>query len=240
MSMTLILFVEDDLCIRDFAGRALTQVGYTVMAIESAEAALEWLRWQRPDLIILDIILAGDMNGLALCRLLREGGWTGTRYFSPDHKDVPVLFLTALGNTPDKLDGFDAGADDYLIKPFDPDELTVRVRAILRRTHPNGSTNHTLHLRALTIYQDRHQVYLDEQPIDLRPKEYELLLWLANHPNKLCTREELLHQVWGYNFTENTRTVDVHINRLRQQIERDHRCRNLIVTEWGVGYRLAP
>jgi DNA-binding response OmpR family regulator len=194
--------------------------------------AVQLLHNHTPSLIVLDLIL-DDGNGYDLCRLLRAGGDDGE---FARIADVPVLILSARADEDDRLEGFRAGADDYLTKPFSPAELIFRVKAILRRSM--GVSTACIAIDALEIDPRRHEVRVNHHLVELTPKEFELLHLMASHPGRVFSREELLERVWGYSYLGNTRTVDVHVNRLRCKLAEKGLCSDLICTEWGAGYKL--
>lgn len=226
-----LLLVEDNTLIAEFVIAHLEREQFRVLAAENCSEGLELLRLHRPDLIVLDVLLE-DGTGYEFCRTVRAGGPDGSLI---QLVDVPILMLTAKADEVDRLEGFRAGADDYVTKPFSPEELVCRIQAILRRS--NGVSSATLAYGPLYIDPRRHEVLLDGAPVTLTPKEFELLHTLAANPGRTFSREYLLDRVWGYSFLGNTRTVDVHVNRLRQKLAVDPRCGELIATEWGVGYK---
>jgi DNA-binding response OmpR family regulator len=225
-----ILIVDDEKNIIELAQMYLEKEGYQVESATDGAEGFQRIKDQPPSLVILDLMLPG-LDGLEICRRVRT--------FS----EVPIIMLTARGDDIDKIVGLELGADDYLTKPFNPRELLARVRAILRRSdrarderaEAGGTTAVTL--GDLTIDPDRRAVLIDKTPVELRMKEFDLLLVLARHPGKVFSREKLLEVVWGYDFAGETRTVDVHIAHLR------HKLRGMsptIDTVWGVGYKLEP
>ncbi|NJO85285.1 MAG: response regulator transcription factor [Blastochloris sp.] len=168
-----------------------------------------------------------------MCATIRSGGEEGA---FARIADTPVLLLTARADEEDRLRGFESGADDYVTKPFSPEELVCRVRAILRRS--NGVSNALLEIGPLQIDPRRRMVSANGQIVALTPKEFDLIHLLASSPGRVFSRESLLERVWGYSFLGNTRTVDVHVNRVRQKLAIDAQCGEMISTEWGVGYKL--
>jgi DNA-binding response OmpR family regulator len=221
-----ILIVDDEQHIIDLAKLYLEQDGYSTMSATDGKNALQKILHEKPQLIVLDLMLP-ELDGWEVCRRVRA------------ESDVPIIMLTARSDDIDRIVGLELGADDYLTKPFNPRELVARVRAILRRTG-RPAQNHTdsaLTLGNLMIHPDRRVVQVDGREVDLRMKEFDLLLTLATNPGMVFTREKLLDVVWGYDFAGETRTVDVHIAHLRHKLKG---MRATIDTVWGVGYRLEP
>jgi len=217
-----ILVVDDDPHIRELVRHFLRQEGFAVHEAADGGEALDVLRSVKADLVILDIMMP-NMDGRELCRELRE------------HGDLPLLMLTAKGETADKLEGFRLGADDYLVKPFDPPELVARVKALLRRYRIAASR--TVRVGNVTLDAKTYEVIVDGQSTVIPRKEFELLFKLASYPGKTITREQLIEEIWGFDYEGNERTVDVHINRLRERFpEGRHGFR--IATVRGLGYRL--
>lgn len=222
--MTKILLVEDDTTLLETLEYNLQKAGYTVSKASDGLAALEVARRENPELVILDLMLP-LLDGLSVCRLLRQ------------ETAVPILMLTARAGEMDKIVGLEAGADDYLTKPFSLGEFLARVRALLRRA-PGESGIQIIKVGNLTIDSSKHRVWRGDLELVLRPKEFDLLVELARHRAMVLSREVLLERVWGYDYAGDTRTVDVHIRRLREKIERDPSQPQLIQTVRGVGYRL--
>jgi len=217
-----ILVVDDDSHIRELVRHFLQLEGFIVHEAADGEEALTKLESVKADLVILDIMMP-NMDGWQLCRELRE------------HFDFPLLMLTAMGETPQKIKGFELGTDDYLVKPFDPHELAARVKALLRRYRIAASRK--VRIGNVTLDRQTYEVTVDGHPAALPRKEFELLFKLASYPGKTITREQLIEDIWGYDFEGNERTVDVHINRLRERFPEDrHPFR--IATVRGLGYRL--
>lgn len=229
-----ILIVEDELSLQETLAYSLKKEGYTVEAVGDGRAALESARRMKPDLIVLDIMLP-EMDGFEVARILRKEMTTA------------ILMLTARDDEIDRVVGLEVGADDYLTKPFSMRELLARVKAQFRRTRMlreemeqnNGSKpkHETLKFDDLAINLTRHEVTLNDKPIQLKPKEYELLLFFAEHKGQMLSREFVLERVWGWDFIGDSRTVDVHIRWLRQKIEKDAANPVRIVTVRGGGYR---
>jgi two-component system alkaline phosphatase synthesis response regulator PhoP len=222
--MTRILVVDDEESIRNVVVAYLQADGYTVLTAEDGLAGLELFRQHPPELVILDIMLPG-MDGLKVLRHIRE------------ESDVYVLMLTARSEETDRVTGLMMGADDYLTKPFSPLELVARVKAILRRGRSPGREEDVLQFGALRIDIKRHKVWWDEEEIELTALEFQLLKTLADHAGIVLSREQLLQQVWGYDFFGDDRVVDVHIRHIRQKLEADPNNPQIIVTVRGVGYR---
>jgi phosphate regulon transcriptional regulator PhoB len=227
-----ILVVEDENDIRDLVRYHLEQEGFAVLAAEDGEVALSLARRERPALVILDLMLPG-MSGMEVCRTLRSNEATA---------GLPILMLTARATEADKVLGLEMGADDYVTKPFSPRELMARVRAVLRRAYGDGASRpKEIYERGrLTVDFDTYEVVLDGKPIALSLREFELLKFFLQYPDRVFTRGEILDLVWGHDTYVEPRTVDVHIRRLRQQIERNDAEPELILTVRGVGYKLKP
>jgi two-component system response regulator MtrA len=216
-----ILVVDDDQAIAEMVGIVLRGKGFEVATSPDGASALEAFPRLRPDLVLLDLMLPG-MDGIEVCRLRRESG-------------VPILMLTARTDTADVVEGLEAGADDYLTKPFEPEELVARIKARVRRVEP--ATTEQLAIGDLTIDVDGHEVRRDGELISLTPLEFDLLTQLARKPWQVFTRDVLLRDVWGYRHSADTRLVNVHVQRLRSKIEQDPENPAIVVTVRGVGYR---
>ncbi|WP_299028031.1 response regulator transcription factor [uncultured Thermanaerothrix sp.] len=230
-----ILIVEDETTLQEALAYNLRRQGYEVEVASDGPAALNVARRSRPDLIILDIMLPG-MDGFEVCRILRQ------------EMTTPVLMLTARDDEIDRVVGLEVGADDYLTKPFSMRELLARVKALLRRVRMvreevgGGHTRSesqppSLQYGNLLINIGRREVLLNGNPLPLKPKEYELLLYLAQHRGQVLTREQILERVWGWEYIGDSRTVDVHIRWLREKIEPEPAKPRRIVTVRGAGYR---
>jgi DNA-binding response OmpR family regulator len=218
-----ILVVDDEEHIRELATLYLEQEGYGVLNASNGEEALEVARAKQPDLIVLDVMMPG-LDGLDVCRELRK------------ESDVPVLMLTARSEEIDRIVGLELGADDYMGKPFNPRELAARVKAILRRAEGGEKRDRgSVSVGPLTVDWQRREVTLDGASITLRNKEFELLRALAEHEGLVLSREQLLEQVWGYDYFGETRTVDVHVNQVRRKLGESVVS---IQTVRGVGYKL--
>jgi phosphate regulon transcriptional regulator PhoB len=224
-----ILVVEDEPDIRKLINYNLVQERFKVLEAEDGEQALKLIQREVPNLVILDLMLPG-LSGLELCKILRDRN---------DTTHLPILMLTAKAGEADKVVGLEMGADDYLPKPFSPREMVARVRAILRRTESSsGAESSPSYQRgALKIDFRTYEVFARGQPIKLTLKEFELLRFLVQNPNRVLSRDQLLDRVWGGETFVTPRTVDVHIRRLRKAIEKDDRKPKWILTLRGVGYK---
>ncbi|MCB0191207.1 MAG: response regulator transcription factor [Anaerolineae bacterium] len=224
-----ILVVDDEADIRDVIKLYLERAGYFVNTATDGEAALARIMRRQPDLIVLDLMMP-KMGGLELTRMIRER-WS-----------IPIIMLTSRDEESDRVFGLELGADDYVTKPFSPREVTARVKAVLRRgTGLQGKANQETSIKRgdLTIDQATRMVTVKGQPVELTVKEFDLLRALAERPGQVFTREELLSQVWGYDFYGDTGTVTVHVRRLRKKIEPDPTHPQYILAVWGVGYKFA-
>ena len=219
-----ILIVDDEQHIIDLAKLYLEQEGYKTASATDGKVALQKILHDKPQLVVLDLMLP-ELDGWEVCRRVRA------------ESDVPIIMLTARGDDIDRIVGLELGADDYLTKPFNPRELVARVRAILRRTGrpTTAASDSAVTLDNLVIQPEKRIVMIDGKEVDLRMKEFDLLMTLAGSPGMVFTREKLLDIVWGYDFAGETRTVDVHIAHLRHKLKGMHAT---IDTVWGVGYRL--
>lgn len=230
--MATILVVDDEPNIREVVGLYLRREGHTVIEAADGDAALALARLHQPDLIVLDLMLP-KLPGLEVCRRLQA------------ERRVPVIMLTARGEEDDRIIGLGLGADDYVVKPFSPRELAARVEAVLRRVHsaaasePAGSAVQALELEGLRIDPNTREVLVDGRPISLTVREFDLLWYLASHPERVFTRDHLMDAVWGYAFAADTSTVTVHIRRLREKIEHDPSQPRFLLTVWGVGYKFS-
>lgn len=223
-----ILIVEDEQNIVDILSFNLEQEGYDTLEAYDGPTGLQLALEQNPDLILLDLMLPG-MNGFDVCREVRRSG-----------SSTPILMLTAREEEADKVLGLELGADDYMEKPFDSKELVARVKAVLRRYKAAPAAKEQPAIKCveypdLIVNQTNYSVIYNGKTIDMPPKELELLYFLASSPNHVFTREQLLDQIWGYEYIGDTRTVDVHIKRLREKIK-DHESWR-IATIWGIGYK---
>jgi len=227
-----VLVVEDESDIRELIKFNLERDGYTVDEAADGQQALERIRRRQPDLVVLDLMLPG-LPGLEVCRQIRA---------NPEIARLPVLIVTAKGTEVDKVLGLEIGADDYVVKPFSPRELLARVKALLRRAqvHAAPEPGGVFERGRLRIDFGTYQVWADGNPRPLALREFELLRFFVRHPMRVYTREQLLDMVWGRDTFVEPRTVDVHVRRLRQHIERDDANPELILTVRSVGYRFNP
>jgi two-component system OmpR family response regulator len=227
--MSKILVVEDDRNLLDTLAYNLRREDYAVIAAMDGVEAVNIARQENPDLIVLDIMLPG-MSGLEVCRILRK------------EMSVPMIILTARNEELDKIIGLDIGADDYMTKPFSMRELLARIRAMLRRAGMSASTpdqdTQIIKINDLEIDTERHRAVLNGSELELSPKEYDLLVFLAMNKEFVFNREKLLEKVWGYDYAGDTRTVDVHIRWLRQKIENDASKPEKLITIRGTGYKM--
>jgi DNA-binding response OmpR family regulator len=227
--MTHITIVEDEPSISEIVSLYLKRAGYTVSAYADGLTAAEALSRQLPDLVILDVMLPG-VDGFVLTRQLR------------DRSDVPIILLTSRREEADRIAGLELGADDYVVKPFSPQELVSRVRAVLRRTRTSVEpiTEHALTIGDLSINPQTRSVSLGGQEITLTAKEFDMLYYLARRPRQVFTRDQLLEGIWGMAEYIDPGTVTVHIRRLREKIEKDPAAPAHLLTVWGVGYKYEP
>lgn len=222
-----ILIVDDDENIAELISLYLTKECFETKIVHDGESALKAVSTFSPNLILLDLMLPG-MDGYQVCREVRQ------------KSNTPIIMLSAKGEVFDKVLGLELGADDYVIKPFDSKELVARVKAVLRRTHaekpaPAQNKGKYVEYEDLIVNQTNYSVIYNGEQLDMPPKELELLFFLASSPNQVFTREQLLDHIWGYEYIGDTRTVDVHIKRLREKIK-DHKQWS-ISTVWGIGYK---
>jgi len=229
--MAHVLVVDDDITVREVVVSYLRADGHIVSEAADGAAALAEMRQSPADLVVLDLMMPG-IDGLEVCKRLRAvGGTLG---------DVPIIMLTALGAEVDRVVGLEAGADDYLTKPFSPRELVLRVSALLRRVGEQAqSDTGPLTDGDLTVDPARHEAALDGKALALTVREFDLLRFLIANPGTAFSRDELLQQVWGWSFGDQS-TVTVHVRRLREKVERDPTKPTRLVTVWGVGYRWEP
>jgi two-component system OmpR family response regulator len=222
--MTTILVVDDDAHIRELISLYLTDEGFSIVEQANGEEALGYVASNQVDMVIMDIMMP-QMDGWELCRKLRELG------------DMPILMITAKGESTHRIKGFQLGTDDYLIKPFDPVEMVMRVKALLKRYRI--SVSHHILLGRIKLDRNNYEVLLENsgEALTLPLKEFELLFMLASYPGQLFTRDHIIQQIWGVEFEGNERTVDVHINRLRDRFEA-YTANFKIITLRGLGYKL--
>ncbi|WP_147804822.1 response regulator transcription factor [Alkalicoccus halolimnae] len=228
---TRVLIVDDEERIRRLLRMYLEKENYIVEDAENGEAALDMAISTDYDLIVLDLMMPG-IDGIQVCEEIRK------------HKATPIIMLTAKGEEINRVQGFEAGTDDYIVKPFSPREVVLRVKALLRRSsstkflQTETKTKEIFEFSHLTIDDDAHRVTVQNKLINLTPKEYELLLYLAQAPDKVFAREQLLKDVWNYEFFGDLRTVDTHIKRLREKLSHiEPKAADMIKTVWGVGYK---
>jgi DNA-binding response OmpR family regulator len=224
-----ILVVEDEPSIREVVTLYLQRAGYKVSARADGQSALEALEQEPPDLVVLDLMLP-NVDGFEITRRLRE------------HGDIPIIMLTARRSETDRIAGLELGADDYVVKPFSPQELVSRVRAVLRRTHGSAQSQHIqpLEFGELKIDPTTRLVSVGEREPQLTAKEFDLLWHLASNPRRVFTRDQLLDHIWGRAEYIDPSTVTVHVRRLREKIEADASKPTHIITVWGVGYKFEP
>lgn len=223
IAKTKVLIIDDDVNICELIRLYMEKEGYEAMAVYNGLKALDAFRDFTPNIVILDIMLPGA-DGWQVCREIRK------------ISTIPIIMLTAKGETFDKVLGLELGADDYMVKPFEPKELVARVKAVLRRYDHKEIDVQEIVYPNLVINKSNYTVRLGGRELELPPKELELLFFLASNPNKVFTREQLLEHVWGFDFYGDSRTVDVHVKRLREKIEIENTVWQL-KTVWGVGYK---
>ena len=224
---TTVLVVDDEPIVRDVVVRYLRHAGYRTLEAGDGEEAWRLIVEAEPSIVVLDLMLPG-MDGLALCRLIRE------------RSELPVIMLTARGDEADRIVGLELGADDYIAKPFSPRELTARVRSVLRRSRAVATTSERLTVGDVELDAETRDVLKAGRPVRLTAKEFDLLWFLASHPRRVFSRDQLMDRVWGYDASFDTGTVTVHIRRLREKIEDEPSRPRHLETVWGVGYRLIP
>ncbi|NPC93114.1 response regulator transcription factor [Bacillus sp. WMMC1349] len=228
---TKILVVDDEARIRRLLKMYLEREHYTIEEAENGDEAIDKALGSDYDLILLDLMMPGT-DGIEVCRQIRE------------KKAIPIIMLTAKGEEANRVQGFEVGTDDYIVKPFSPREVVLRVKALLRRSSQTSYLNtdttakNVLVFSHLSIDHDAHRVMADGSEVSLTPKEYELLYFLAKTPDKVYDREKLLKEVWQYEFFGDLRTVDTHVKRLREKLNKvSPKAAKKIVTVWGVGYK---
>ena len=220
-----ILIVDDDENICELLNLYLKKDGFDTSTAYNGRQAVEFAEKYNPDLILLDIMLP-ELDGWQVCREIRK------------KSEVPIIMLTAKGETFDKILGLELGADDYVTKPFDTKEVVARIKAVLRRSNENEKTEKIEEVRfdKLVINLTNYELVVDGKSIDTPPKELELIYHLASNPNRVYTRDQLLDEVWGFDYYGDSRTVDVHVKRLREKLE-DVSDKWSLKTVWGVGYK---
>ena len=223
--MTKVLVVDDDANIVKLIKLYLEKEDYTVVTASNGIEALDVYKRENPSIIVLDIMMP-QLDGNGVCREIRKTS------------DVPIIMLTAKGETFDKVWSLELGADDYIVKPFEPKELVARIKAILRRSETKNekSDDKIVQLDKLEVNLVNYELKIDGKTLEIPPKELELLYFLASHPNRVFTREQLLEEVWGFDYFGDSRTVDVHIKRLREKLE-GAEANWQLKTVWGVGYK---
>lgn len=230
MSENLILVVEDEASIAEVVSLYLKRAGYTVQIASDGKQAMNIFQKQNPDFVILDLMLP-EVDGLALTRWLR------------DHSNVPIIMLTARRGEVDRIAGLELGADDYVVKPFSPQELVSRVRAVMRRLgreQTEAENERALSFEGLSIDPLSRVVKVEDSEVELTAKEFDMLYLLARHPKQVFTREQLLERIWGGAQYIDPGTVTVHVRRLREKLENDPSHPTRLLTVWGVGYKFEP
>ena len=219
-----VLAIEDDPNIVELMDLYITKIGFTFISAYDGEEGLNQFYNESPDCIILDIMLP-KMNGFEVCKMIRL-----------EDKKIPIIMLTGKGETYDIVKGLDTGADDYIVKPFDPNELIARVKSVLRRTVLSESEDDVLQFSNIVININEYRVIIDGKQVLMAPREMELFYFLAMNPNQVISRQQLLDRIWGYDFEGDPRTIDVHIKRVRDKLA-VHNADWSVVTIRGVGYR---
>ena len=233
-----ILVVDDEVTVREVVRRYLELEGFRVLEADTGPLALHLLHQEKPDLIVLDIMLPG-LDGLTITRTLRET--VQHRDDTAISGDIPIIMLTARNEEADRITGFELGTDDYIVKPFSPRELVMRIKAVLRRSAAGAAPSEKpLVFGDLRLEAPSRSVTRGGQEILLTAKEFDLLWFLACHPRQVFSRAQLLDQIWGYEFYGYESTVTVHIRRLREKVEADPGHPVFIHTVWGVGYKFDP
>jgi DNA-binding response OmpR family regulator len=224
--MATVLVVDDEPIVRDVVTRYLERDGHRIVAAGDSVEARGLIEREAPNLVVLDVMLPGDTDGLSLCRWIRSTS------------DLAVILLTARGDETDRIVGLELGADDYVTKPFSPRELATRVRAVLRRAHPAAPPPERVEVGPLKLDAGRREARRNGELLRLTAREFELLWFLASNPDQVFSRDQLMARVWGYSAALDTGTVTVHVRRLREKVEEDPSEPRLLETVWGVGYRL--
>lgn len=225
--MTSVLVVDDEPVVREVVVRYLQHEGYATLEAGDGKDARRLIETQDPGLVVLDVMLPGT-DGLELCRWIRG------------RSSLPVILLTARGEEADRIVGLELGADDYVTKPFSPRELVARIRTVLRRSNASPATADRLEIGDLVVDGSSRQVSRGTTPVALTAREFDLLWFLASHPGRAFSRDQLMDRVWGYQAAVDTGTVTVHVRRLREKIESDPSRPAHLQTVWGVGYRFDP
>ena len=224
--MTTVLVVDDEPLVRDVVTRYLERDGHRVLTAESGDAARSLIERERLSLVLLDVMLPGETDGLALCRWIRSSS------------ELPVILLTARVDEADRIVGLELGADDYVTKPFSPRELATRVKTVLRRARSVRPPRERVSVGTLELDAARREASRDRTPLALTAKEFDLLWFLASNAGRVFSREQLMHSVGGYSAALDTGTVTVHVRRLREKLERDPSRPEVLETVWGSGYRV--
>jgi DNA-binding response OmpR family regulator len=227
VQMTTVLVVDDEPIVREVVVKYLRREGFRTLEAGDGDTARELVERERLDLVVLDLMLPGT-DGLAVCRWIRA------------RSTLPVIMLTARGEEADRIVGLELGADDYVTKPFSPRELAARVRTVLRRTQPPVARDERLAFGDLELDAGTREVLRSGSPLKLTAKEFDLLWFLASHPRRVFSRDQLMDRVWGYEAALDTGTVTVHVRRLREKIEDDPSHPRRLETVWGAGYRFVP
>ena len=224
--MATVLVVDDEPIVRDVVTRYLARDGHRIVEAGDGDEARSLIEREAPNLVVLDVMLPGKTDGLALCRWIRSTS------------DLAVILLTARGEETDRIVGLELGADDYVTKPFSPRELATRVRAVLRRAQPATPPPQRVEAGPLLVDAGLREARRDGELLRLTGREFDLLWFLASNPNRVFSRDQLMARVWGYAAALDTGTVTVHVRRLREKLEEDASRPQLLETVWGVGYRL--
>ena len=224
--MSTVLVVDDEPLVRDVVTRYLERDGHRVVTAEDGDSARELIEREAPSLVLLDVMLPGKTDGLALCRWIRSSS------------ELPVILLTARVDEADRIVGLELGADDYITKPFSPRELATRVKTVLRRARNGKPPLERVSVGPLEVDAARREARRDGELLDLTAKEFDLLWFLASNANRVFSRDQLMSRVWGYSAALDTGTVTVHVRRLREKLEDDPSDPQLLETVWGAGYRL--
>ncbi len=224
MQQTKVLIVDDDVNIAELIRLCLEKEGYTTIVANDGMKAIEKFKSEAPNLVLLDVMMP-KVDGWQVCREIRRVS------------NIPIIMLTAKGDTFDKVLGLELGADDYMVKPFESKELIARIKAVMRRYETKGQdiTQEVVYPN-LIINLSNYELKIEGETVDIPPKELELLYFLCSNPNRVFTREQLLEEVWGFDYFGDSRTVDVHVKRLREKLE-GHEKNWQLKTVWGVGYK---
>ncbi len=226
-SMHTVLVVDDEAIVRDVVVRYLRRDGYRTLEASGGDEALRLLENEQPSLVVLDVMLP-EHDGLEICRWIRA------------RSDLPIIMLTARGEEADRIVGLELGADDYVTKPFSPRELAVRVRNLLKRATSTPVLGQSMSFGDVELDADAREVRKAGTPLKLTLKEFDLLWFLASHPRRVFSRDQLMESVWGYTTPLDTGTVTVHVRRLREKVEDDPSRPEHLETVWGAGYRFTP